>query len=80
MSYIRSLEAFIAKLLKLRSPTVAKYSKPESSSFVCVCVCVRVCKRVTVCVLSCVLLSKWLWGKNVFVIVPSILPVDNTGN
>lgn len=32
------------------------------------------------CVRACVLLSKWLWGKNVFVIVPSTSPVDNTAN
>lgn len=35
ISYIRSLEAFIAVLLKLRTPTVAKYSKRESSKCVC---------------------------------------------
>lgn len=34
ISYITSLEAFIAMLLKLRTPTVAKYSKRESSNCV----------------------------------------------
>lgn len=48
VSYIRSLEAFIVRLLKLRTPTVAKYSKRESTSSVCGNVC------------ACALLSKWL--------------------
>lgn len=34
VSHIRSLEAFIAALLKLRTRTVAKYSKRESSNCV----------------------------------------------
>lgn len=59
------------KLLRLRTPTVAKYSKPKPG------MCVRAWG---VRAHTCTLQSKWLLGKNVFVIVPSTLPVDNTAN
>lgn len=35
---------------------------------------VRARLRMCTCAGACVLQSKWLWGKNVFVIVPSTLP------
>ena len=55
-SYIRSLAAFIVKLLKLRTPAVAKFNKLETSKFVCLCdfVCVCVCVCVCVGVILCV--------------------------